>query len=134
MNQSKIGVVECIATIGCINIIPLILTLPTFSAQTYGTGSFAHTIYSILLSLIGFTLLFSLFLKFKGKDFFDISEYVGGTFLKTISGIISIGILVICTVLVLSEFNENIRNILLVHSPSEYIYLLFIARNVSWRF
>ncbi len=127
MNQTKIGAIECIATIGCVNIIPLILTIPTFTAQTFGTGSFAQTVYTILISIIAFSIIFKLFFKFQNKDFIDISEYAGGKTLKYISGIIIISYLILSTVLVLSEFNENIRNMLLKNAPSEYIYLLFIA-------
>lgn len=52
MDNSKISTWECIAMIGCVNIIPLVLTIPTFTAQSYGTGSMLHTIYSIIVAAI----------------------------------------------------------------------------------
>lgn len=127
MEDTKIGVWECIATIGCVNIIPLVLTIPTFTAQNFGTGSMFHTIYSIIIGAISLGILFRLFFKFPGKDFFEISEYAGGKFLKYLSYIIVIAYLLTSTVIVLSEFNENIRNILFKNAPSEYVYLLFIV-------
>ena len=118
MEDTKIGVWECIATIGCVNIIPLVLTIPTFTAQNFGTGSMFHTIYSIIIGAISLGILFRLFFKFPGKDFFEISEYAGGKFLKYLSYIIVIAYLLTSTVIVLSEFNENIRNILyLINMP-----------------
>lgn len=126
MENPKISVWECIATIGSVNIIPLVLTIPTLTAQTFGTGSMFHTIYAIIVATISMGILFKLFFNFPGKDLFEISEYAGGKFLKYLTYFIVVAYLIASTVIVLSEFNENIRNILFKNAPSEYIYLLFI--------
>ena len=73
-----------------------------------------------------FGILFKFFFKFPNKDFFEISEYVGGKTLRNISYFLVALYLTTSVVLVLSEFNENIRNILFKNAPSEYINLLFI--------
>ncbi len=73
-----------------------------------------------------FGILFKFFFKFPNKDFFEISEYVGGKTLRNISYFLVALYLTTSLVLVLSEFNENIRNILFKNAPSEYINLLFI--------
>lgn len=70
--------------------------------------------------------MFKLFFKFSNKDFFEISEYAGGKILKGISYFLVAVYLITSVVVVLSEFNENIRNILFKNAPSEYINLLFI--------
>lgn len=70
--------------------------------------------------------MFKFFFKFPNKDFFEISEYVGGKTLRNISYFLVALYLTTSVVLVLSEFNENIRNILFKNAPSEYINLLFI--------
>ena len=127
MQNTKIGALECIATLGCVAIIPSILTGPTFTIQTFGTASFAHIIWIILIGALLFSLLFGLFFKFKDKDFIDISEYAGGKFLKYFSGISAIAYLLFATILALSEFTENIRNIIFQNAPSEYFYLLFMV-------
>ena len=126
MQNVKIGAIECIATLGCVAIIPSILTGPTFTVQTFGTGSLAHVIYIILIGILLFSLFFGLFFKFKGKDFIDISEYAGGKFLKYFSGISAVFYLLLTTILALSEFTENIRNIIFENAPTEYFYILFI--------
>ncbi len=73
-----------------------------------------------------FGILFKFFFKFPNKDFFEISEYVGGKTLRNITYFLVALYLTTSVVLVLSEFNENIRNILFKNAPSEYINLLFI--------
>lgn len=70
--------------------------------------------------------MFKFFFKFPNKDFFEISEYVGGKTLRNITYFLVALYLTTSVVLVLSEFNENIRNILFKNAPSEYINLLFI--------
>ena len=127
MQNIKIGALECIATLGCVAIIPSILTGPTFTIQTFGTASLTHIIWIILIGSISFGLLFNLFFKFKDKDIIDISEYVGGKFLKYFTGITAIAFLLFTTILALSEFTENIRNIIFANAPTEYFYLLFFT-------
>lgn len=127
MQNDKISALECIATLGCVAIIPSILTGPTFTIQTFGTASLAHIVYIILLCAILFSLFFGLFFKFKGMDFIDISEYAGGKFLKYFSGITVIIYLMLTIVLALSEFTENIRHIIFENAPTEYFYLLFLV-------
>ena len=76
MDNSKISTWECIAMIGCVNIIPLVLTIPTFTAQSFGTGSMLHTIYSIIVATTGISTFaianFSLNYSFRIARFFYI--------------------------------------------------------------
>ncbi len=123
----KIETSEFICTIGCVGIIPLVLTIPTFNAQTYGTGAMAHTLYSFLMNAIILFLLFHLYFQFSNQDIIDISEYVGGSFLKILTTVLASVYLITSAVLVLVEFNENIRNILFQNAPSDYIYLIFLV-------
>lgn len=127
MQEVKISALECIATLGCVAVIPSLLTGPTFTIQTFGTGSLAHIIYMIILGALLFGLLFNLLFKFKGMDIIDISEYAGGKFLKYFTGISAIGYLMLTIILALSEFTENIRNIIFENAPTEYFYLIFFT-------
>lgn len=129
MQNAKISALECIATLGCVAVIPSLLTGPTFTIQAFGTGSLTHIIYMILVGAILFGLLFSLLFKFKGMDIIDISECAGGKFLKYFTGITAIIYLMLTVILALSEFTENIRNIIFQNAPTEYFYLIFFARN-----
>ena len=125
MQNVNISVLECIATLGIVAVIPSLLTGPTFTIQSFGTGSLTHIIYMIIIGSAFFSLLFGLFLKFKGMDIVDISEVAGGRFLKYFTGITIILYLMLTVILALSEFTENIRNILFENAPTEYFYLIF---------
>lgn len=125
MQNVNISVLECIATLGIVAVIPSLLTGPTFTIQSFGTGSLTHIIYMIIIGIAFFSLLFGLFLKFKGMDIVDISEVAGGRFLKYFTGITIILYLMLTVILALSEFTENIRNILFENAPTEYFYLIF---------
>lgn len=127
MPNAKISALECIATLGCVAVIPSLLTGPTFTIQTFGTGSLAHIVYMSIVGALFFYLLFGLFFKFKDMDIIDISEYAGGKFLKYFTGIIAILYLLITIILALSEFTENIRNIIFENAPTEYFYLIFFV-------
>lgn len=117
---------ECIATLGCMTIIPIILTLPTFSAHYFGTASFLYAVYSSIVAGILFFILFKLFSKYKNRDILDVAEIAGGKPLKYITGLLAVLYLMTAAVITLSEFNENVRNILFDEAPSIYISLLFI--------
>lgn len=117
---------ECIATLGCMTIIPIILTLPTFSAHYFGTASFLYAIYSSFVAGLLFWGVFKLFTKYKNKDILDIAEIAGGRTLKIFSGLLISLYLIIAAIITLSEFNENVRNILFDEAPSIYISLLFM--------
>lgn len=75
--EGLLGSWECIATLGCITLIPLLLTMPTFSAELFGTASLLQILYISAISGIIYTLIFKMYKKFSGKDFLDISEYIG---------------------------------------------------------
>lgn len=117
---------QAISTLGCVSIIPLILTLPTFACEEFGTGTFLQVVYMTIIMGLFLLLYFKLYSKFKDKDIIDISEMVGGNFLKYVIALLIIGYLFSVSIFTLSEFNENMRNILFSDAPPAYISLLFI--------
>ena len=54
------GTFECVATIGAMTIIPLILTLPSLATKYFGTASFLHAVYSAIIAGIVFFILIKL--------------------------------------------------------------------------
>ena len=59
MNSNfKIGTWEAVATLGCISLIPVFLTIPTYDVQTFGTATFAHNVYSAIITLLIISFLF----------------------------------------------------------------------------
>lgn len=123
--NGKLGSWECISLIGCISVIPLVLTAPTFIVENLGTGSFLYSVYITLLTGLSFIVLFKLYSKFKDQDIIDLSKFVGGSFLKYLTGLFIIFYLLISSIVTLSEFTENIRYILFDQAPPAYITTLF---------
>lgn len=121
-----IGSWECIATLGCISIIPVMLATPAVSANDFGTASFLHSIYAAITAGLFLFIIFNLYSKFKNKDILDVSEFAGGKLTKYLTGFLAIFYLMLSSVVTLSEFNENIRNILFPHAPAAYISSLFV--------
>lgn len=119
------GTWECIAAFCCIGIMPLVLTLPTFSAEQFGTASLLHILYVSAITAFLFFTAFKLLKKFKEKDILDISHFLGGNVLKYIVGIIIILFLFFETFVSLSEFTINVQNTLFHESPQEHIAILF---------
>lgn len=123
--NEKFGSFECITTMFCIAFMPIFLTLPRFSALEFGTGSFFQSIYMSIVALIFFLILYKLYKKFKNHDILDIAEYTGGKVLKYITGILIIFYVFSSVLITLSEFNEDIKNVLFLEAPSAFISILF---------
>lgn len=121
----KIGTWEAVATIGCISLIPILLTIPTYDVETFGTATFLHNIYTSILTFIVLFIILNLYKNFSNMDIIDISEYVGGKALKFIWGIILMFYLFTLCVLTFAEFTQNLQSILFTDAPQEYISILF---------
>ena len=91
MEVKQIGNFQAIALILIIVINHLILGTPrTLIAET-GTGTILNMFYIFILALLLVFIITKLFNNFKGKDIIDISEFLGGKFLKVIVGIVFLG-------------------------------------------
>lgn len=119
------GTLECVAAFCCIGIMPLVLTLPTFSSEQFGTASLLHILYISAITGFLFFTAFKLLKKFKEKDILDISFFVGGNFLKYLIGLVLLLFLFFETFISLSEFTINVQNTLFHESPQEHIAILF---------
>lgn len=124
--DKRLGTFECVATIGAMTIIPLILTLPKLSTQYFGTASFLHAIYSSILAGIAFFVLIKLYKNFTNKDILEIAEFSLGKFFKYFTGLLIIVYLLAAATITISEFNENVRIILFTETPSLYVSALFL--------
>lgn len=121
----KIGTWEAIATLGCISLIPILLTLPTYDAETFGTATFAQTLYSSIVTLFVIFILLKLYKGFENMDTLDVVKYGSGQFLYVICGIILISYLFILCVLTFSEFTQNLQNVIFPDAPQEYVAIFF---------
>lgn len=87
MNIHKIGTMEAICLICIVMTNHIIINIPETIIQASGPSAWLNVIF-VSLIVLGFTLLIcKLFENFSGKDILDLSEYVGGKWLKIIIGI-----------------------------------------------
>lgn len=126
MNKNlKIGTWEAVATIGCISLIPTLLTIPTFTVETIGTATFLHSIYTSIITFVFLWIILSLYKNFANMDILDIANYVGGKPLFFVVCIITLLYLMVSFVLTFSEFIQNLQNVLFQNAPQEYISIIF---------
>lgn len=126
MNSNfKIGTWEAVATLGCISLIPILLTLPTYDSESFGTATFAHNVYSAIVTLIVISILLRLYKGFENMDALDIVKYGAGNTLYLICGIALISYLFILCVLTFSEFTQNLQNVIFPDAPQEYVGIFF---------
>lgn len=122
----KFGMVECISTIGCMTLVPLVLSTPVIKIKNFGTSSFLSVVYSSLIAAFFFFLLFSFLSKYKSKDILDISEIFGGKVLKKFTSILFTLYFLVLSSITLCEFSESIKNILFDKAPTIYILSIFM--------
>lgn len=121
----KIGTWEAVATLGCISLIPILLTLPTYDSESFGTATFAHNVYSAIITLLVISILLRLYKGFENMDNLDISKYLGGPVLFIICGILLISYFFILCVLTFAEFTQNLQNVIFPDAPQEYVAIFF---------
>ncbi len=126
MNNEKLNVWEIACTLSIITLTPVILSFPQYSAKRYGSASVLHAVYLSVLILIFFSIVFKLYKPFVGKDILDISEMVGGKFLKGISGVLFSLYLFTIVIFTLEEFGQNIKNVMFTNSTIVQINMLFV--------
>ncbi len=91
-----------------------------------GTASILNCLYILALVLIFTILIIKLFKNFLGLDIIDISEYLGGKFLKILIGILCIGYLIMEAAFLTRMFSKNLLLVYFDNYPIAFIILLFL--------
>lgn len=91
-----------------------------------GTASILNCLYILVLVLIFTILIIKLFKNFLGLDIIDISEYLGGKFLKILIGILCIGYLIMEAAFLTRMFSKNLLLVYFDNYPIAFIILLFL--------
>ena len=125
-NNYKMQKYEAICLILIIMINKLILNVPYWIIELVSTGAVINLIYIGILGLIFVLLLNYLFQKFPNSDIIDISEFLGGKFLKSITGIIFIVFFFLVSYITLSDFTNMLKTIYFGKTPQIFILLFFI--------
>ena len=87
MNIHKIGTLEAICLICIVITNHIIINIPETIIQSTGPAAWLNVIFISLVAIVLTLLICKLFKKFPGKDILDLSEYIGGKWLKAIIGI-----------------------------------------------
>lgn len=104
----------------------IFLYFPRMMVEDAGTAGWIMTIFISIIIIIYYSVLIKLYKKFEGKDILDISEIAGGRVLKVLMGLTVSGILFYSAILILREFSEDFKVIILPNSPLSYIMSFFI--------
>lgn len=127
MNSSKLENLEAIILIAIIMINNIILNLPKTIIVSTGSSAWLNTIYIGIIATIFAYLIVRLFKNFPNSDILDISNYLGGKFLKIIIGIIFIIFFTTISILVARNFSETLKIIYFNNSPIIFLILFFIV-------
>lgn len=123
--DNKIGKMEAIYFLLILIINQIILNIPKTIIQETSTGSILNIIEIGIIALIIAMIICKCFKNFQNSDIIDVSEYLGGKFLKTIIGLgyILFFSLVICTIIL--KFISIIKVIYFPKAPHIYVFLFF---------
>lgn len=125
-NDYKLEKIESIFIITIIMISKLILNIPYYIVNLVGTGAIVNIIYIGIIDFIFLLVILKLFAKFDTSDILDISEFLGGKFLKTIVGLISITLFFLISFITLLDFSNVLHTIYFSKFNMIYILLFFI--------
>lgn len=121
MNYSKIGSIEAIALIVVILLNHIILNLPKSFIDSCGSSSSLNVIFITILVFIFLYIVLKLFKHFSNCDIIDISEFLGGKFLKIVIGILFISYFIVICATQLRSFGEILK---IVYFPKVAICFL----------
>lgn len=126
MNNTKIGTLEAILIILLSMVTQTVLSLPKTLIESTNSSILLNLIYITTLVLLIVFFICKLFQKFPGMDILDISEVLGGKFLKFVVGFIFITYFLTSYSIFLRNFCECLK---IVYYPSTdliYVIIFFI--------
>ena len=125
-NIEKIGKIELIALFITIVSNNIIINIPTILLNTSSTGSWINIIYLTIICLIFILLVCKFFKPFISYDLLDISDYLGGKFLKYIIAFLYILLFLSFSALCVRYFSNSLKTIYFDSTPLSLLVLLFI--------
>lgn len=125
--NNKIGKIEAIALIVIIMISQIILDLPNTILKSSGNGILLNTIYISIIAVLFCLLICKLYIPFQGKDILEVSEYLGGKFLKNFIGLLYMVFFLIVMSFLLRYFANALKLIYFENISIIFIILFFIV-------
>ena len=104
----------------------MFFTYPRMLVLNSGSAAWIQMVYVTILSFGLFLIVNKLNKRSEMNNIFDLSEQIGGKFLRIIVGILLFGVLIINLAMNIRIFSESIRTVLLPNTPTSMVMLLFI--------
>ena len=119
--KNNLNMIEAISLITLIMITQIILNFPEYLIDITGSGTTINLIFISIISILFCLIITKIFKSFSNADIIDISEFIGGKFLKFIVSIIFILFILLSVIITISNFLYLLRS---VYFPS--LNILFI--------
>ena len=126
MNESKLSTLEAISLILTITIAHTVLSLPRILLSNTKSAILLNLVYVTVIVIVLVYIIYKCFKHFPGMDILDISEFIGGKFLKTILGTCFILYFTISSSILLRNFCESIQVIYFPMTNVAFVILFFI--------
>ena len=123
--RNKLTMLEAISVVSIITISQIILDFPEYLIDITGTGTIANILFLSIISMFFCVIISKIFKNFSSQDIIDISEYVGGKFLKFVISSIFIIFLFLTIILALSNFLFLIKAVYFPSSNPLFIFSIF---------
>lgn len=130
MENTKIGNKEAIVLLITITFNHIIMNISKSIIDSTGSASLINIIYIGLISVIFTTIICHFLNKFPTWDLIDISEYLGGKFLKWIIGLLFIGYFIFFAGNLLNMFSACLEIIYFQLVKTKYVIALFVIAAV----
>lgn len=127
MNINKISSIEAIALILILTINRLSISLPQDIILSCGSSSILNVIYISIIAIFFTLIIVKLFKRFASSDIVDISNFLGGKFLRNVIGIFLLFYIISISSFLLRYFSETLKVLYYFDSPVIYILLFFIG-------
>ena len=123
----KIGSFEAVAFIVIVMINQISLNIPNSILQLVGSSAWINVIFITFLACIFCIFIYKFYKPFPNEDIIDISEYLGGSILKSVVGIMYIFLFFEISALLLKYLSECLRLIYFPTTPILYILGFFVV-------
>ena len=126
MSESKIGSFEAIALVLTVMVNHVVLNLPKSIIASTSSGSIVNVIFISIVALLIVFIISKLLERFPSLDILDISEFLGGKWLKNITGILFLAYFLFTVSIILRSFCEGLKIIFFPRSTVAIIIILFL--------
>lgn len=127
MGNTKIGSLEAISLILITMVIHTFLNIPSIIVSDMSSSAILNVFYVSIIAIILSYIVYKLLNKFPTFDILDISNYVGGKFLKFIIGVLFFAYFIFFSSLLLRNFVTSLNILYFSSTKIFFIISLFIV-------